>query len=328
MAARGISQLARSTAPSSPPPEYSGCVDGAEAIRQVIWVVMKQGEEMARVGQRASKGLLLHGAAGSGKTQLVKGMATEANATLFSLEPTQIYQGDAGSGELLLRRIFGAASAAATSILLLSHLDVMCPVRQLGRDAQARVVAQVLSLMDGAKEEGGKVIVIGTTSNPNKIDMALRRPGRLDREVHLPPPSTSQRLELLHLFLADMALDYPHPPSSAHSHPHGDEDSDANATTRGSIDTAEKARWMVMGEVSLAEIARKTIGYLPRHLKALCTHAAGAAIRRQALGKTLSGRHGVGRTAQEASYLQWPYLQSAPPRRYTAATTPSADWRS
>jgi len=53
--------------------------------------------------------------------------------------------------------------------------------------------------MDGAKEEGGKVIVIGTTSNPNKIDMALRRPGRLDREVHLPPPSTSQRLELLHL---------------------------------------------------------------------------------------------------------------------------------
>jgi SpoVK/Ycf46/Vps4 family AAA+-type ATPase len=68
-----------------------------------------------------------------------------------------------------------------------------------------------------------------------------------------------------------------------------------------------------MGEVSLAEIARKTIGYLPRHLKALCTHAAGAAIRRQALGKTLSGRHGVGRTAQEASYLQWPYLQSPHP---------------
>jgi len=110
-----------------------------------------------------------------------------------------------------------------------------------------------------------------------------------------------------------MALDYPHPPSSAHSHPHGDEDSDANATTRGSVDTAEKARWMVMGEVSLAEIARKTIGYLPRHLKALCTHAAGAAIRRHALGKTLSGSHAVERTAQEACYLQSPHPDATLP---------------
>ena len=121
------------------------CGSGAalETLRDAMWVVLREQGKMTRVGIGASKGMLLVGPPGSGKSFLVRALAAEFDVVVMTIHPDDVYQGGAGEGEERLRQVFRAASKAAPCIILLKHIDVTCPARQLGRDAQARVVAQV-----------------------------------------------------------------------------------------------------------------------------------------------------------------------------------------
>lgn len=122
---------------------FCGSKVALEALRDAMWVVLREQSKMTSVGVGASKGMLLNGPPGSGKSFLVHALAAEFDVVVLSLHPDDIYQGGPGDGEERLRQVFRSANKAAPCIVLLKDIDVMCPVRQLGRDAQARVVAQV-----------------------------------------------------------------------------------------------------------------------------------------------------------------------------------------
>lgn len=122
---------------------FCGSRDALGALRDAMCVVLREQRKMASAGVGASKGMLLIGPPGSGKSFLVHALAAEFGVVVLSVHPNDVYQGGAGEGEEHLRQVFRSANQAAPCIILLEDIDVMCPVRQLGRDAQARVVAQV-----------------------------------------------------------------------------------------------------------------------------------------------------------------------------------------
>ena len=111
-----------------------------------------------------------------------------------------------GESEKAIRDIFDEAEKNAPAIIFLDEIDSIAPKRaEVTGEVERRVVAQLLSLMDGLKSRKN-VIVIGATNRPEALDLALRRPGRFDREIELRVPSTEGRLEIFHIHTRGMPL--------------------------------------------------------------------------------------------------------------------------
>jgi len=177
-------------------------------IREMIELPLKFPQIFARLGIEPPKGVLLHGAPGSGKTLIARVIANEADAYFLHLSGPEIMHKFYGESEAHLRSVFEEAQKNAPSILFLDELDAIAPKREeLGGEKQVerRVVAQLLALMDGL-ENRGQVIIIGATNLPNLLDPALRRPGRFDREIEIPIPDKNGRLEILAIHTRGMPL--------------------------------------------------------------------------------------------------------------------------
>ncbi|AIF84648.1 AAA family ATPase, CDC48 subfamily [Candidatus Nitrososphaera evergladensis SR1] len=176
-------------------------------VREMIELPLRHPELFRRLGVEAPKGVILHGPPGTGKTLLAKAVANETQANFYSIGGPEIMSKYYGESEERLRNIFEEAQKNAPSIIFIDELDSIAPKREeVSGEVERRVVAQLLSLMDGLTARG-KVVVIGATNRINAIDPALRRPGRFDREIEIGVPDRNGRLEVLQIHTRGMPLD-------------------------------------------------------------------------------------------------------------------------
>lgn len=188
--------------------DIGGLGNQVQRIREMIELPLKYPEVFERLGVEPPKGVFLYGPPGTGKTLIVRAVANETDAYFLHISGPEIMGKYYGESEERLRKVFVDAQAHAPAIIFIDEIDAIAPKREdLGGEKQVekRVVAQLLSLMDGLASRG-KVIVIGATNIPNTIDPALRRPGRFDRELSVSIPDKKGRLEILEIHTRGMPL--------------------------------------------------------------------------------------------------------------------------
>lgn len=175
-------------------------------IREMIELPLRHPELFERLGIEPPKGVLLHGPPGTGKTLIAKAVANETDANFYSISGPEIMSKYYGESERHLREIFEEAEKSAPSIIFIDELDSIAPKRgETTGEVERRVVAQLLSLMDGL-ESRGQLVVIGATNRPNALDEALRRGGRFDREIEIGIPDRNGRDEILQVHTRGMPL--------------------------------------------------------------------------------------------------------------------------
>ncbi|MEJ2776561.1 CDC48 family AAA ATPase [Sulfolobaceae archaeon RB850M] len=180
--------------------------EAKQKIREIVEWPMRHPELFQRLGIEPPKGILLYGPPGNGKTLLARALANEIGAYFITINGPEIMSKFYGESEQRLREIFQEAEKNAPSIIFIDEIDAIAPKREeVTGEVEKRVVAQLLTLMDGIKGRE-KVIVIGATNRPEAIDPALRRPGRFDREIEIKPPDTKGRKEILQVHTRNMPL--------------------------------------------------------------------------------------------------------------------------
>ncbi|MFC6753667.1 CDC48 family AAA ATPase [Halorubrum tibetense] len=186
--------------------DIGGLDDELEQVREMIELPMRHPELFKRLGIDPPKGVLLHGPPGTGKTLIAKAVANEIDASFHTISGPEIMSKYYGESEEQLRDVFEEATEEAPAIVFMDELDSIAPKREeAGGDVERRVVAQLLSLMDGL-EDRGEVVVIGATNRVDAIDPALRRGGRFDREIEVGVPDRDGRKEILQVHTRNMPL--------------------------------------------------------------------------------------------------------------------------
>jgi len=177
-----------------------------QRIREMVELPLRHPELFQRLGIEPPKGVFLYGPPGCGKTLVAKAVANESDANFFVISGPEIMSKFYGESEARLREIFQKAHEMAPSIIFIDEMDAIAPKREeVMGEVERRVVAQLLSLMDGMVARGN-IIVIGATNRPNAIDPALRRPGRFDREIEIGVPDKVGRHEILQIHTRAMPL--------------------------------------------------------------------------------------------------------------------------
>jgi len=226
--------------------DIGGLDDELLRVREMIELPLKHGELFERLGIDPPKGVLLFGPPGTGKTLIAKAVASEAGASFYSIQGPEIMSKYYGASEERLREKFEEAEKNAPSVIFIDELDSIAPRREdVSGEVERRVVAQMLTLMDGLSARGD-VIVIAATNREDAIDPALRRGGRFDREIEIGVPDRSGRMEVLQIHTRGMPFE-------------GD----------------EKDR-----DALLQELANITYGFVGADLAALAREAAMKALRR------------------------------------------------
>ncbi|KAF7461288.1 Hypothetical predicted protein [Marmota monax] len=216
-----------------------------KAIREIIELPLKQPELFKSYGIPAPRGVLLYGPPGTGKTMIARAIANEVGAYVSVINGPEIISKFYGETEAKLRYIFAEATLRHPSIIFIDELDALCPKREGAQnEVEKRVVASLLTLMDGIGSEGseGQVLVLGATNRPQALDAALRRPGRFDKEIEIGVPNAQDRLDILQKLLQRV--------------PH------------------------LLTEAELLQLANSAHGYVGADLKALCNEAGLCALRR------------------------------------------------
>ncbi len=221
--------------------DIGGLSDEIQRLREMIELPMKHPEVFEKLGIESPKGVLMYGPPGTGKTLIARAVANESGANFFSIAGPEIMSKYYGESEQRLRELFEQANKEAPSIIFIDELDSIAPKREeVTGEVERRVVAQLLTMMDGL-EERGQVVVIGATNRIDAIDPALRRPGRFDREIEIGVPDRMERLEILQIHTRGMPLSE---------------------------------------EVRLEDIAERTHGFVGADISALAREAAMKALRR------------------------------------------------
>ncbi len=200
------SAAAASGTPSVNYEDIGGLDDELEQVREMIELPMRHPELFQQLGIEPPKGVLLHGPPGTGKTLMAKAVASEIDAHFSNISGPEIMSKYYGESEEQLREVFEEAEENAPAIVFIDEIDSIAPKRgETSGDVERRVVAQLLSLMDGL-DERGDVIVIGATNRVDALDPALRRGGRFDREIEIGVPDKDGRREILQVHTRGMPL--------------------------------------------------------------------------------------------------------------------------
>ncbi len=187
--------------------DIGGLTPQLDKIREIIELPLKYPKIFSKLGLKAPNGILLYGPPGTGKTLIAKAIATETSSYFIHLNGSEVMNKFYGESEARLRAIFEDAKLHAPSIIFLDEIDALAPKReQVIGDVEKRVITQLLALMDGIVERGD-VIIIAATNMPDVLEPALRRPGRLDREIMIPVPNVNGRKEILEIHTRNMPLD-------------------------------------------------------------------------------------------------------------------------
>jgi len=186
--------------------DIGGLHEEIQRIREMVELPLRHPELFQRLGIEPPRGIFLFGPPGCGKTLLAKAVANESDANFYVISGPEIMSKFYGESEARLREIFQKAHESAPSIVFIDEMDAIAPKREeVTGEVERRVVAQLLSLMDGMGSRGN-IIVIGATNRPNAIDPALRRPGRFDREIEIGVPDRQGRYEILQIHTRNMPL--------------------------------------------------------------------------------------------------------------------------
>ncbi|MFL6732160.1 MAG: CDC48 family AAA ATPase [Sphingomicrobium sp.] len=221
--------------------DLGGMRDTIDGLREMVELPLRHPELFQRLGVDPPRGVLLHGPPGTGKTLLARAVANESAAKFFHIAGPEIMGSAYGESERRLREIFEEAAQNAPSIIFIDEIDSIAPKRgQVTGEAEKRLVAQLLTLLDGM-EPRQNTVVIAATNRPEAIDEALRRPGRFDREIVVGVPDQPGRREILGIHTRGMPL---------------------------------------ASDVNLDELARRTFGFVGADIAALCREAALEAVRR------------------------------------------------
>ena len=214
-------------------------------VREMIELPLKHPELFQRLGIDPPKGVLLYGPPGTGKTLLARAVANEADARFFHIAGPEIMGRYYGESEQRLREVFQQAQQQSPSIIFIDEIDSIAPKREeVTGEVERRVVAQLLTLLDGL-EPRQNVVVIGATNRVDAIDEALRRPGRFDREIVIGVPDVQGRREILAIHTRGMPLEE---------------------------------------DVALDELSRVTYGFVGADMSALAREAAMETLRRSVSG--------------------------------------------
>ena len=220
--------------------DIGGLNDELENVREMIEMPLRNPEIFEELAIEPPKGVILHGPPGTGKTLIAKAVANEADANFISVSGPEIMSKYYGDSEEQLRDIFEEAEENSPTVIFFDELDSISPGREDSGEMERRVVAQLLSLMDGleAREE---VIVVGATNRIDAIDPALRRGGRFDREIEIGVPDKQGRHEILQIHTRGM--------------PYSE-------------------------DIDLEELAERTHGFVGADLESLTKEAAMSAVRK------------------------------------------------
>jgi transitional endoplasmic reticulum ATPase len=222
--------------------DIGGLAEVLRELRELVEIPLKRPEILAQLGLEPTCGVLLVGPPGTGKTLTARSLAEALGVNYIAIVGPEVMGKYYGEAEGKLRQLFEKAAKAAPCLVFIDEIDSLAPDRsKVEGEVEKRLVAQLLSLMDGfAKTKG--VIVLAATNRPEHLDPALRRPGRFDREVQFRVPDRAGRLEILGIQTRQMPLD---------------------------------------SSVDLVAIADLSVGMVGADLKALCQKAAFLALRRQ-----------------------------------------------
>lgn len=186
--------------------DVGGMDDTIQALREMVELPLRYPELFTRLGVDPPKGVLLHGPPGTGKTRLAQAVANESDAEFFTINGPEIMGSGYGESEKRLREVFEQASKSSPAIIFIDEIDSIAPKRdRVPGEAEKRLVAQLLTLMDGL-EARANIVVIAATNRPDAIDEALRRPGRFDREIVIGVPDQKGRREILAIHTRGMPL--------------------------------------------------------------------------------------------------------------------------
>ncbi len=177
-----------------------------QQLQQAVLMPLARPDLFAALGVRPPRGVLLHGDPGTGKTLLARALATEAAAGFIAVRGPELLTEWQGASERALREVFSRARLAAPCILFFDEIDAIAGRRGGGDGATIeRMVAQLLTEMDGIAEPGG-VVVLGATNRPDRIDPALLRSGRFDLIIEVPAPDRAARADMLRLHSRHLRL--------------------------------------------------------------------------------------------------------------------------
>ncbi|MEI8165180.1 MAG: CDC48 family AAA ATPase [Chloroflexales bacterium] len=220
--------------------DVGGLEDVRKLLTEAVEWPLRHAQAFDHVGVRASKGILLHGAPGTGKTLLAKALARESEANFISVKGPELLNRWVGESERGVREIFRKARQAAPCIIFFDEIDAIAPPRGGGNnDVTERVVSQLLTEMDGIEALKG-VVVLAATNRIDRVDLALQRPGRFDFLVEMPLPDETVRRAIMAVLTRNTPL---------------------------------------ADDVDLDILASETVGYVGADLEGLCHKAAMLAIR-------------------------------------------------
>ena len=232
--------------------DIGGLKDVKNELKEMVEWPLKNPESFKRLGIRPSKGILLYGPPGCGKTLLAKAAATESEANLIAIKGPSLLSMWVGESERGVREIFKKAKQTAPTIILFDEIDALAPIRgsHAGSHVTETVVNQILTEIDGV-ENMENIVVIGSTNRPDIIDPSLLRPGRFDSRVLVTAPDMDARREVFKIHTKDMPLK----------------------------------------NVDLDELARRTEGYSGADVEGICREAALNALREDINSEEVTGKH-------------------------------------
>ena len=185
--------------------DIGGLDDELEQVREMIELPLSEPELFRRLGIDPPSGVLLYGPPGTGKTLIAKAVANEVDAHFEVIDGPEIVSKYKGESEERLRETFERAIDNQPAVVFIDEIDSIAATRDEDADMENRVVAQLLTLMDGL-ESRGQVIVVGATNRVDALDPALRRGGRFDREIEIGAPDETGRREILEVHTRGMPL--------------------------------------------------------------------------------------------------------------------------
>ena len=170
----------------------------------MLWPVKHQALH-DQFGLRPARGVLLAGPPGTGKTLLVRALAHESGANIIAVKGPELLQRFVGESERALREIFAKARMTSPCVLFFDEIDALVPARGNRNEVGERLVAQLLTELDGIEALQG-VVLIGATNRADLIDPALLRPGRFDHVIMIDHPSQSERRQILDVLTDPMPV--------------------------------------------------------------------------------------------------------------------------